>query len=182
MSSYKFRVLLDNEGDSDIFRDIVIGPHNDFEVLYHAIIASFGFRGDQLGSFYVSNDSWDRGHEIALMDMGLGNDLNAPFLMKDTPIANVVRGEGQKLILVYDFLKMWCFLIEMVEVLPMESEEPELFFAVGEAPDEDDREVDLGGPTGLPDLGDDIDDIFSDFDSDDDEGFGSFENIDDFDI
>ena len=87
--------------------------------------------------------------------------------MKDTPIANVVRGEGQKLILVYDFLKMWCFLIEMVEVLPMESEEPELFFAVGEAPDEDDRDVDLGGPTGLPDLGDDIDDIFSDFDSDD---------------
>lgn len=181
MAAYKFRVLLDTEGDEEIFRDIVIGPQNDFEVLYHAIIAAFGFRGDQLGSFYVSNDNWDKGHEIALMDMGLGNDLNAPFLMKDTSIAAVVRNEGQKLILVYDFLKMWCFLIEMVENVPMGSDEPELYFSVGEAPDEDDREIDSGGPTGLPDLGDDIDDIFSEFEGDDDE-FGGFENIDDFDI
>lgn len=181
MAAYKFRVLLDTKGDEEIFRDIVIGPQNDFEVLYHAIIAAFGFRGDQLGSFYVSNDNWDKGHEIALMDMGLGNDLNAPFLMKDTSIAAVIRNEGQKLILVYDFLKMWCFLIEMVEIMPMGSDEPELYFSVGEAPDEDDREIDLGGPTGLPDLGDDIDDIFSEFEGDDDE-FGGFENIDDFDI
>ena len=183
MSSYKFRILIDTDTDEDIFRDIVISPSQNFEIFYQAIIASFNFVGDQLASFYVSNDSWDKGHEIALMDMGLGNDLNAPFLMKDTPIATVMRNEGQKLILVYDFLKMWCFLIELVEILPDEYPEPELMLAIGEAPDEDSKEIDLEGGMGMgmPDLGNDIDDIFSDFDAEGDD-FEGFENIDDLDI
>lgn len=182
MSSYKFRILIDTDSEDDIFRDIIINPNENFEVFYRAIIASFDFVGDQLASFYVSNDNWDKGHEIALMDMGLGNELNAPFLMKDTPITTVVRGEGQKLILVYDFLKMWCFLIEMVETVPGELAEPELALSIGTAPDEDSKEIDLsGGFGGAPDLGNDIDDIFSDFDDEDDE-FGGFENIDDLDI
>ncbi len=184
MSSYKFRILIDTENDEDIFRDIIISPNDNFEVFYRAIIASFDFIGDQLGSFYVSNDSWDKGHEIALMDMGLGNDLNAPFIMKDTPITTVVREKGQKLILVYDFLKMWCFLIELVEVLPEKFPEPELYLSIGVAPDEDSKEIDMANAMGMgqsPDLGNDIDDIFSEF-GEEDEDFGGFENIDDFDI
>lgn len=183
MPSYKFRILIDTDTDEDIFRDIVISPSQNFETFYQAIIASFNFVGDQLASFYVSNDNWDKGHEIALMDMGLGNDLNAPFLMKDTPITTVMRNEEQKLILVYDFLKMWCFLIELVEIVPDEYPEPELLLSIGEAPDEDSKEIDLEGGMGMgmPDLGNDIDDIFSDFDAED-EDFGGFENIDDLDI
>lgn len=183
MPSFKFRVLIDTEKDEEIFRDILINPEDNFEVFYRAIIASFDFVGDQLASFYVSNDSWDKGHEIALMDMGMGNDVEAPFLMKNTPISTVIRKEGQKLILVYDFLKMWCFLIEMVEVLPETTEEPELYFAIGDAPNENDKEVDFTQSMGsIPDLGNDIDDIFSDMDGDEDDDFGGFENIDDFDM
>lgn len=183
MPAYKFRILIDTDNTEEIFRDIIISPTNNFEVLYRAIIASFDFIGDQLASFYVSNDNWDKGHEIALMDMGLGNDLNAPFLMKDTPIATVMREKGQKLILVYDFLKMWCFLIELVEIVPKEFEEPELYLSIGVAPAEDSKEIDLGGmDLGTPpDLGNDIDDIFSEFNEDEDD-FGGFENIDDLDI
>ena len=184
MSSYKFRILIDTDTDEDIFRDIIISPNDSFEVLYRAIIASFNFIGKELASFYVSNDSWDKGHEIALMDMGLGNDLNAPFIMKDTPITTVVRGKGQKLVLVYDFLRMWCFLIEMVEVMPDDYEEPELYLSIGVAPAEDSKEIDFANSMGMgqsPDLGSDIDDIFSEFNEDEDD-FGGFENIDDFDM
>ena len=184
MPSYKFRILIDTDKNEEIFRDIIVNPQSNFEEFYRAIIASFDFIGDQLASFYLSNDDWDKGHEIALMDMGLGNELDAPFLMKDTPIATVVRKEGQKLILVYDFLKMWCFLIEMVEIVPETTEEPELYFAMGNSPDEDDKEIDLSNGMGtVPDLGNDIDDIFSEYDDEDDEDdFSGFENIDDFDI
>jgi len=182
MPAYKFRILIDTDSSEEIFRDIMISPSNNFEVFYRAIIASFDFIGDQLASFYVSNDNWDKGHEIALMDMGLGNDLNAPFLMKDTPIATVMRTEGQKLILVYDFLKMWCFLIELVEIVEEDFLEPELYLSIGAAPDEDSKEIDLGGMdmAAPPDLGNDIDDIFSDFGGEED--FEGFENIDDLDI
>ena len=184
MSSYKFRILIDTDTSEDIFRDIIISRTDNFEVFYRAIIASFDFIGDQLASFYVSNDSWDKGHEIALMDMGLGNELDAPFLMKDTPIGTVMRAKGQKLILVYDFLKMWCFLIELIEEIPEVYDEPELTFSVGIAPSEDSKEIDLNAGIGgeqTPNLGNDIDDIFSDY-GEDDEDYEGFENIDDFDI
>ncbi len=186
MSAYTFRVLIDTDRSEEIFRDVKISAHDNFETFYQAIIMSFDFSGDQLASFYVSNDNWDKGHEIALMDMGLGNDLNAPFIMKDTPISTVMRTKGQKLILVYDFLRMWCFLIELIEITEDEMTDPFLILSVGNAPLETDREVNLEGGfdmgIGVPDLGNDIDDIFSEFNEDEDNELGDFENIDDLDI
>jgi hypothetical protein len=74
MAAYKFRVLLDTEKESEIFRDIVIDENDNFENFYHAIISSFRFQGDQMASFYISNDNWDKGHEISLMDMNYGDE------------------------------------------------------------------------------------------------------------
>lgn len=187
MSSYKFRILIDTESNEDIFRDIIIGRSDNFETFYRAIIAAFEFTGDQLASFYVSNDDWDKGHEIALMDMGLSTELDAPFIMRETPITTIINQEGQKLILVYDFMKMWCFLIELVEVLPEVYLEPELTFSIGVAPAEDSKEIDFNSMMGMgdgTDLGNDFDDIFSDFDDqdEDEDNYESFDNIDDYDF
>ena len=58
-----------------------------------------------------------------------------------------------------------------------------MVFSIGESPDENSKEVELDAALGMgnaPELGNDIDDIFSEFDDPDD--FGSFENIDDFDF
>lgn len=187
MSSFKFRILIDTASNEDIFRDIVIGRSDNFEVFYRAIIAAFDFTGDQLASFYVSNDNWDKGHEIALMDMGLSGELDAPFIMHDTPITTIVREQGQKLILVYDFMKMWCFLIELVEIIDESFTEPELVLSIGISPEENSKEVDFDAMMGMGDgtnLGTDFDDIFSEFDEDnnEDEDFESFDNIDDYDF
>lgn len=182
MSAYKFRVLIDTDKDEEIFRDIAIDPNDNFESFYQTIISSFEFAGDQLASFYGSNESWDKGQEVALMDMGMGNNEEVLLLMKETSVNELVKSTGDRLILVYDFLKMWCFLIELVEILPKPIDGPTLVLAVGDAPDENDKEVDFTqSMSGIPDLGNDIDDIFSDMDEDEDD-FGNFENIDDFDI
>jgi hypothetical protein len=183
MSSYKFRVLIDTNDTEEIFRDIVISSSDNFEVFYRAIIASFEFSGQELASFYVSNEEWDKGHEIALMDMQLNESLNAPSIMTETILSDLVTSKNQRFILVYDFLRMWCFLIELVEVLAEEFDGPQLDMSIGIAPLEESKEIDLessfeAGPS--MDLGNDIDDIFSD--SSDDDEFGSFENIDDLDI
>ena len=74
MGALKFRVLLDTEQESEIFRDIIIDEDDNFESLYNAIISSFRFQGDQMASFYISNDNWDKGHEISLMDMNYGDE------------------------------------------------------------------------------------------------------------
>lgn len=183
MPSYKFRVLLDTDKNEEIFRDIVISADETFEILYRAILAAFEFSGQELASFYVSNENWDRGHEIALMDMELNESLNAPSIMKETIISNMVTGHGQRFILVYDFLRMWCFMVELVETIPETYDGPMLDLSMGEAPDEFSKEIDLGSDvdmSGSMDLGNDFDDIFSD--PEDDDEFEGFENIDDIDI
>jgi Plasmid pRiA4b ORF-3-like protein len=183
MPSYKFRVLLDTENSQEIFRDIIISSNENFEIFYRAIITAFEFSGQELASFYVSNETWDRGHEIALMDMELSESLNAPSIMKDSILADMVSGEGQRFVLVYDFLRMWCFMTELVETIPETYDNPQLELSVGDSPDELSKEIDLGSDLNMDapmDLGNEIDDIFSDSSGDDE--FEDFENIDDIDI
>ncbi len=184
MGTYKFRILLDNSNGEEIFRDIKIAQDANFSDFFDIIISAFFFNGDQMASFYISNENWDKGREITLMDMGMSDSNDSPLIMAETTLNSVVVSEKQKFILVYDFLKMWCFLIELVDINPNESlAQPEIELSIGISPDENSRQVDFDdnlADTSL-DLGNEFDDIFSDYDEDDDE-FGGFENIDDFDF
>jgi len=177
MSSYKFRVLLDNSNNEEIFRDVLISKTDTFSDFYNCILKAFRFNGDQLASFYISNNSWDKGDEISLMDMedsGLNMDT---AIIKDS-----IETEDQKFILVYDFLKMWCFLIELIEENSEVLEHPKVVLSIGVAPKEESREIDINEDFESPsmELGSEFDDIFNEFD--DEEDFGGFENIDDYDI
>ena len=177
MSSYKFRVLLDNSNNEEIFRDILISKNDTFSDFYNCILKAFRFNGDQLASFYISNNSWDKGDEISLMDMGDSGLNMDSAILKDS-----IESEDQKFILVYDFLKMWCFLIELIEEKKELPERPEVILSIGIAPKEESREIDINEGFESPsmELGSEFDDIFNEFD--DEEDFGGFENIDDYDI
>ncbi len=74
MAGLKFRVLLDSKEQEQVFRDILISDQDNFESFYKAILKAYDFKGDQMGSFYMSNDNWDKGHEISLMDMTYEDD------------------------------------------------------------------------------------------------------------
>jgi hypothetical protein len=143
MAGLKFRVLLDSESNSEIFRDILIRDTDNFESLYKAIVASFRFEGNQMASFYVSNDNWDKGEEISLMDMTYDDDLteNPTAIMKDVTLKDFLVEPDQKFILVYDFLRMWIFLVELIAYDKNEPATPEVTMAVGMAPPEDSREA-----------------------------------------
>ncbi len=184
MAGLKFRVLLDTEKDTEIFRDILIKDTDNFEALYKAVIASFRFEGDQMASFYVSNDSWDKGHEISLMDMTYDDDsIDSPAaVMKDAIIKDFLEEPDQKFILVYDFMRMWIFLLELIGYEKEGPEKPEMLLAVGMAPPEDskstaDNEMLFAGEN---DSEDDEDEFgFNEFDDDlgDDDlaGFDEYE-------
>jgi hypothetical protein len=181
MGSYKFRILLDNPNNEKIFRDISISENDTFSTFYDVIIESFFFKGDQLASFYVSNNTWDRGKEVSLMDME-DSGPDSPYTMSDTKLKDLVVAEDQKFILVYDFLKMWCFLIELIDIRIENIDIPSIDLSIGISPKEESREVELDNDfsENVQDLGSDFDDIFSEFEDEDD--FGGFENIDDLDI
>lgn len=142
MPGLKFRVLLDSDKNEEVFRDILIADSENFETLYHAILKSFKFKGDQMASFYVSNDNWDKGHEISLMDMSYDDDsIDSPSaVMKTAVIKDFLEEPDQKFILVYDFMRMWIFLVELIGFDRVEPETPEMILSVGNAPLEDSKE------------------------------------------
>jgi hypothetical protein len=181
MAGLKFRVLLDTEKDEEIFRDILISDTDNFESFYKAIISSFRFQGLEMASFYVSNDSWDKGHEINLMDMTYGDDDmdGIPNIMKDAIIKDFLEEPDQKFILVYDFMRMWIFLIELIGYDKEGPETPQLLLAIGMAPPEDSKpaENDQLFMGDQPD--EDEDDLgFNDFDDDISED--DYTNFDDY--
>jgi hypothetical protein len=166
MPGLKFRILLDTKKNEEIFHDILIADGEDFETFFQTIIKSFEFKGDQMASFYVSNETWDKGKEISLLDLSEGEESQVQ-IMKDTKVKDHLLDRDQKFILVYDFLKMWIFLIELIGVQEETPDAPQLVLSVGTNPKEDSKE-----------LSDDFQMISESMDDmeEDDFGFNDFED------
>ena len=132
---YRFRAILDHENKEDIFRDIEIRKTDTFEDLHNVLTQSFGFDGSEMASFYVSNDDWHQGQEIALFDMGQNEDIK---MMNETIIEDVLDEDNTKLIYIYDFLNMWTFLVELGEIVEeaQGTDYPNLLFVCGQVPSE----------------------------------------------
>lgn len=133
---YRFRVILDNDTEDDIFRDIEIRKTDTLEDLHNTITQSFGFDGTEMASFYISDDEWNQGEEISLFDMS--ESINPVKLMNETFLEDVVDQSKTKLIYVYDFLNMWTFLVELAEIVEVTKgvDYPNLMYVHGQIPDE----------------------------------------------
>ena len=131
---YRFRVILDNDTDEDIFRDLEIRETDTLEDLHNIITQSFGFDGTEMASFYISDDMWNQGEEISLFD--LSEDASVR-LMNETAINSVVHEMQPKLIYVYDFYSLWTFFVELAEIVDETegSDYPNLMFVKGQIPD-----------------------------------------------
>ena len=130
---YRFRVVLDHDNKEDIFRDVEIRKTDTFEDLHNVITQSFGFDGSEMASFYLSNESWEQGQEIALFDMGQSNEIQ---MMNQTIIEDLINEDQTRLIYIYDFLNMWTFLVELGEVVEeaQGTDYPNLLFVCGQLP------------------------------------------------
>lgn len=131
---YRFRIILD--AHDDVIRDIEIEESNNLEDFHNAITQAFGFGGQEMASFYISNEMWEQQEEIALFDMS--DEAGSIRVMSETTINEVVSEDETKLIYIYDFLNMWTFLVELAEIAKLEvgTIYPNLMFAHGEIPDE----------------------------------------------
>lgn len=174
MSIYRFRVLMVDK--SEAVRDIEIESTDTFETFHFAILQSFGFQGQEMASFYVSDEEWNYGREIPLADMGLGEEgKKAPVIMKDMLISDCMRSVRQRYIYSYDFMSMWNFMVELVHASEPEEgvEYPQCVFSANESPSEFSR-VDslLEAPDGDPFAEDRSDANKDPLDEDPDAGFG----------
>lgn len=133
----RIRVLIDTEGEENIFRDIEINGNATFEEFHIAIQEAFGFDNSQMASFYESDETWERGDEIMLMDMSM-NPNEPSKLMRDTLLAEILTEAEQKMLYIFDFMLMWTFFVEVVSVEKLDDSKayPEVLLSVGDAPDQ----------------------------------------------
>ena len=64
---YKVRVILDSK--EDVIRTILVDDHINLETLHNTITNAFGFDGQEMASFYRTDDEWNQGEEIPLFNM-----------------------------------------------------------------------------------------------------------------
>lgn len=193
MNIFKFRVIVDTE--ADVFRDIEMPVDSTFLQLHEAILRAYEWEEGEMASFYLSNEEWDKGDEIPLMDMGGFEESGTANSMAGTVLNQKVGRPNDKIIYVYDFFRMWCFYIELHAVVKASPAVlyPRIALAFGEAPAYDSKEMDLlsgfdlpagdGGDGGGPALTGDpeIDQYLSDLDGDDQpESFESLDDLDEF--
>ncbi len=129
---YKIRVILN--ADEDVIRDIAIEGSSSLEDLHNAVTNAFGFSGDEMASFYRSDDDWTQGEEFPLFDMSDG--LDNKTRMSEMEISGVLEDPGDKMIYVYDFFNMWSFYVELIDnhMDHSNTELPDLLFSLGVIP------------------------------------------------
>lgn len=128
---YRFRIILD--APEDIFRDLEIEASASLEDFHYAIAQSFGFGGSEMASFYTTNENWEQGEELPLLDMGEGT---TPMAGKS--LTEFFDADNHHLIYVYDFLALWTFFVELMEVGEKNPTAlyPNLVFGQGDVPEE----------------------------------------------
>ncbi|MBD5269577.1 MAG: hypothetical protein HDS43_03030 [Bacteroides sp.] len=179
---YRFKMVSDEV--ENFSREYTIDADNTFLDLRNAILDSVGYSKDNIDSFFICERDWSRHEEITLEDMGSSSDMDT-YLMKETPLSDLVEDEGQRLMFVFDYLTDRGFFLELKETIPGEyQDEPKCVRKSGNAPaqsvdlDEFEQKLDAAavvtGDLGTDIFGDDFgDDLYNDDDLSGLENIGS---------
>lgn len=113
---YRFKLVSDEV--SNFSRVIDIDAGAKFEDLRKAILDSVGYTAENLDSFFICDDEWNPGLEIALEDLGFSSSDQDVYLMDETVIEDMIDEEGQKLIFMFDNLGQRAFFMELRAATP----------------------------------------------------------------
>ena len=111
---YRF-TLISDEAD-DFIREIKIDSDATFYDLHEAILKAADYKDDQMTSFFLCDDDWEKEQEITLEDMGSSSDEDS-YTMNETELSELIEDEKQKLIYVFDPLAERVFFIELSEII-----------------------------------------------------------------
>lgn len=131
---YRFRVTF--EDYDEISRDIEIKSTQFFLDLHQTIQSAIGFDGQKSASFYMSNDNWIKGQEIASAPKTDKNG-NQARLMEEARLCDFIADPHQKILYLSDYQANWNFMIELVKIVPQADplrNYPVCVKSVGEAP------------------------------------------------
>jgi hypothetical protein len=117
---YKFTILSD-EVDTFV-REIAIDPEATFFDLHNAIIDSVNYEKNQMTSFFICSDDWEKGQEVTLVEMESSSEYDN-LVMDKTKLEDLISDENQKLLYVFDMISDRVFFMELTEIVPRKNQE-----------------------------------------------------------
>ena len=115
---YKF--LVGSEESENFKLEIAIDSGDTFLRLRNVILDAVGYDKEQMDSFYLCNNDWQKEKEVTYMDMGSESDEDV-WIMEDTPLDELLEDEGQKLKFVFDYMTERYFFMKLKETIPGKS-------------------------------------------------------------
>lgn len=112
---YKFLILSD-EVDNFV-REISIDSEATFLDLQNAILDSVNYSKDQMTSFFLCDDDWEKKTEITLIEMDSSPEYDS-WVMDDTRLSELIEEEKQKLLFIFDYITERSFFMELRSIEP----------------------------------------------------------------
>lgn len=133
MAIYRFRVAF--EDYDEIVREIDMLPKHTFLDLHLAIHKYLGYDPEASSSFYISNDHWRKGQEIAYLPSERKINQNVS-LMENSRLNQFIDDPHQKFYYTYNFERPYDFHVQLIKILKEEDGKsyPALFKSVGTSP------------------------------------------------
>lgn len=110
---YRFTIISDEV--DDFMREIKIDADATFYDLHKLILEACGYKDDQLTSFTICEDGWEKGQEITLEEMDTSVDTDS-YTMADTELSEFLEDEKQHLLYTFDPLADRVFFIELSSI------------------------------------------------------------------
>ena len=111
---YRFTIISDEV--DDFVREIQIDPEATLFDLHEAILKAANYTNDQMTSFFICDDDWEKEKEITLEEMDNNPEMDS-WIMKETRLNELIEDEKQKLLYVFDYMTERCFFIELSEII-----------------------------------------------------------------
>ena len=111
---YRFTIISDEV--DDFVREIQIDPEATFFDLHEAILKAANYTNDQMTSFFICDDDWEKEKEITLEEMDNNPEMDS-WIIKEPRLNELIEDEKQKLLYVFDYMTERCFFIELSEII-----------------------------------------------------------------
>jgi hypothetical protein len=134
MAIYRFKIFF--EDYDEVEREIDIKSTQTFEDLHRALHRSTGYPAEVSSSFYVSNDFWNKGQEIAFLPSEKKIEQGVS-LMDKSKLSSFIDDPHQKFYYTYNFERPFDFHVQLIKIILDEEngkEYPNTFRSIGEAP------------------------------------------------
>jgi len=112
-----YRINFSSE-EADGFRRVFDADSEaTFLELHQAILASVNYPDDQMTSFFLCNDRWEKEQEVTLVEMDSNFEYDN-MVMEETRLSDLIEEQGQRLIYVFDPMFERHFFGRVKEILP----------------------------------------------------------------